>query len=412
LAILVETSAEMSKTQASFYEILNKDTQTKTVDLLIYGAIPELDMDTWEIKNRADKFVRDFLKLEKEFDRINIRINSPGGSLYHAFPIYNVIANSKKEVHTYNDGLAASAGGVLLLAGKTIHAAKNAFLMIHRASGLAMGDATYMRDYADMLEKYEGVIADRFAEKTGMDKAEFISQYFDGKDHFLTAEEALESGFIDTIEEYESEDAPPANIQNMAFNEIMNLYRSEEKKEPSFFEKLTGYLRNTFQEKTPAAITTTPTPTPTDMNFENSLNLLSKESLTAEDLAAIKAEISAYRSAGEKFTQEEVTAKVAAATEPLQAEITALATEKANAETLLTSVNAEKETLSTENGTLKTQNSSLQLTIEAYRKSGVKPDNTAGEKPDLKDEEEEEEVISETDAAVRKMRAEMGITTK
>ncbi len=397
----------MSKPKATFYEIINKSPETKTVDLLIYGAIPELDWDTYELKNTADKFVKDFKKLEQDFDRINIHINSPGGSLYHAFPIYNVIANSKKEIHTYNDGLAASAGGVLLLAGKKIHSAKNAFLMIHRASGVAWGDAEYMRDYADTLEKYEGVIAERFAEKSGMEKVDFIAKYFNGKDHFLTAEEAAEEGFIDTIEDYESEDAPPSNIKNMAFQEVMNMYRPEPEAAPSLFEKIANYLRKTFKvedQVTPPA----PPTNPTDMNFENSIMLLGKEQVTAEDLAAIRAEIEAYRNAGEKFTAEEVQTQITAATEPLQNEITALATEKANVDALLLAERTEKETLSNENGTLKTQNTSLNLTIEAYRKSGVKIDNTAGDEDDSDDDSEE--LISETDAAVKEMRAKMGLT--
>lgn len=408
----------MAKQQASFYEIFNQSKEDSTVDIMIYGAIPHLDMDSWEIKNDAEKFVSDFKKLEKDYDRINIHINSPGGSLYHTFPIFNVIANSKKEIHTYNDGLAASAAGVLLLAGKKIHSAKNAFLMIHRASGMAKGNATVLRNQADTLEKYEGVIAEHFADMSGKSKEDIINSYFNGKDHFLTAEEALEEGFIHEIEEYESEDAPPSNIKNMAFGEVMNLYRPEDRSE-SFIQKITNHIRNTFNLKDKSAAQTpgapehseTPTITNTDMNFDNSIQLLDKESLTAEDIAAIKAELSAYREAGEKFTAQEVQNRIDAATAPLSEEITNLSTEKANVEQLANSLKDEKAQLEASKTNLETENNSLKLTVEAYRKSGVKPDLAGNDKPDpIEGEEGPENFTSQADLEVKKMREAAGIT--
>ncbi|PRY90591.1 head maturation protease, ClpP-related [Mongoliibacter ruber] len=407
----------MSKQTTGFYEIFNKAEDKSSVDIMLYGAIPDFDLDTYKMKNQADKFVSEFKKLEKDFDRINIYINSPGGYLYHAFPIFNVIANSKKDVHTYNDGLAASAGGYILLAGKTIHTAKNAFLMIHRASGIAFGNADKMRDTADMMEKYEGVIIDRLASISGQSKEDIQDKYFDGKDHFLTAEEAKEAGFVNEIEDYESEDAPPSNITNMAFGEVMNLYKKEQHSEESLITRITNHLRKTFtltpakqEGQDPPAPTPTPNPTNTDMNFENSLSLLSKETVTAEDLAAIKAELQAYHDAGEKFTDEEVQNRITEATATLSEEITNLSTEKANAETLVSSLTEEKETLSTEKGKLDTEVKNLKVTVEAYRKSGVKPVNAKSDDPDKIDGEEGAvNFTSETDVEIKRQRAEMGI---
>src|SRR5690606_18547963 len=121
--------------------------------------------------------------------------------VYHGFPIFNVIANSKKDIHTYNDGIAASMGGVLLLAGKTVHTAKNAMLMIHNALSWTVGNAEEMRDVADMLEKYDGIIAQTFADKSGKSIDDITSRFLNYKDHFLTAQEAKEEGFVDIIEE-------------------------------------------------------------------------------------------------------------------------------------------------------------------------------------------------------------------
>src|SRR5690606_1969485 len=205
----------MSRHKKPFYEVTNKSPENKSVDILIYGSIPELDWDTWELKNSADKFVKDFKALEKDYDRINIRINSLGGSVYHGFPIFNVIASSKKDIHTYNDGIAASMGGVLLLAGKTVHSAKNGILMIHNALSWSIGHAGDLREVADMLDKYDGIIAQNFADKSGKSVDDIKAKFLNYKDHYLTADEAKEEGFVDIIEDYESEDAPPEDIVNM-----------------------------------------------------------------------------------------------------------------------------------------------------------------------------------------------------
>jgi ATP-dependent Clp protease, protease subunit len=409
------TGTSMSKQHHSFYEILNKSTEAGSVDILIYGAIPEMDWDTYTMKNTAEKFVKDFKALEKEYDRINIHINSPGGSLYHAFPIYNAIASSSKEIHTYNDGLAASAGGVLLIAGKTIHTAKNSFLMIHRAAGALMGNAEQLRDYADILEKYEKLIAGRFADKSGMTEEAFTSKFFNGKDHFLTADEAKEYGFVDIIEDYESENAPPSNITNMAFGEVLNLYKPKD--EPGLFDRIVNHVRKTLNISTPAETTPPANPTPptllTDMNFENSIQLLEKETLNTEDIAAIKAEIAAYRSAGEKFTPEEVQAKIDEAVQIVQNEVTLLASAKADADTVVANLTSEKVALAAEKSSLATENSSLKVTIEAYRKSGVKIDNQGSETPDpILGEEGPENFMSETDMEVKKLREQAGLVKK
>lgn len=377
----------------SFFEVLNKSTETKTVDLLIYGSIPSWDEDTYKMKNSAEGFLREFKALEKDFDRINIHINSPGGSLYHAFPIFNAIRNSKKDIHTYNDGLAASAGGVLLLAGKTVHSAKNAILMIHNAMSWAGGNADELRETAKVLDTYDAVIAETYAERTGMSKEDVQAKYLNYKDHWLTAEEAKAAGFISEIEEYESEDAPPSNIAELAFGEVLNLYREREVKSESFLDKVVAKVRTALAPAAVAAPSTPPQnhqPIPT-MDFKNSLDILAKDQVTAEDIKALKAEITAFTGENERFTTVEVTAKVDEAKAELQKKVDAEAKAKADAEAKIVELNT---------------------TIESYRKTGITPDNTSGENPDPIPGEEVENFESETDLETKRLRAAAGITTK
>lgn len=413
----------MPKNQKSFYSIRNESTATKSVDILIYGDIPDWDEDTYKMKNSADQFVRDFQRLEKDYDRINIHINSPGGSLFHAFPIFNIIKASKKEIHTYNDGIAASAASVILMAGKKIHSAKNGMVMIHNASNIVWGNAMDLREAADVLEKYDGVIADHYAKMLGKTKEETLAAYMDYKDHWLTADEALEQGLIHEIEDYESEDAPPANISNMAFEEVMNLYRKKNDGQDNFFTKMANRIRTAFhpattetEEQSAASAPTESQPTnstPT-MDFKTSLDILAKGQVSPEDIAAITAEISAFTGPNEKFTAEEVQNKVNSALAPLNEQISNLTTEKTNLATQVQNLTAEKSALDTEKATLTTQVSNLTTDISAYRASGVKPTQHTGDKPDAIADSavDVENFYSEADAEMAELRAQAGIPAK
>jgi ATP-dependent Clp protease, protease subunit len=404
----------MHKNHQSFFEILNKSPETKTVDLLIYGSIPAWDEDTYKMKNSAESFVKEFKALEKDYDRINIHINSPGGSLYHAFPIFNAILNSKKDIHTYNDGLAASAGGLLLLAGKKVHTAKNGLLMIHNALAWAYGNSDQLKQVASSLDTYDGIIAKLYAEKTGMTEAEVKEKYLNYKDHWLDADQAKEAGFIDEIEAYESEDAPPSNISQMAFGEVLNFYREKEVKSESFFDKIVNKVRAALApanpvnegfdsaqpDKTSAQPDTTVAlsgvegqqpqnqPQTNTMDFQNSLNILTKDQVTAEDLAAIRSEITAFTGANEKFTAEEVNAKIDAAKTEISNELTQVKAEKSN---------------------LETEVSNLKETVASYKASGVTLTNTAGVKTDPIPGEEVENFISETDEEIKRIKNGMAV---
>ena len=384
----------MSKKTASFYEILNQSPESKTVDLLIYGSIPSFDEDTWKMKNSAESFLREFRALEKDYDRINIHINSPGGSLYHAFPIFNAILNSKKDIHTYNDGLAASAGGLLLLAGKKVHSAKNGILMIHNALSFSYGNAEDLREVAKVLDTYDNAIAGLFAERTKMTVDEVKEKYLNYKDHWLDAEAAKAAGFIHEIEEYESEDAPPSNIAQMAFGEVLNLYRQKEEKSESFLDKIVNKVRVALTSPT---ATIAPVNIPrqthenqpqTNMDFKNALDILNKENPSAEELMAVKNDILAFTGVNEKFTTDEVNAKVNAA----KADITAQ----------LNAANAEKTTM-------QTQITELQNLVASYKASGINPSNSAGHGKDNIPGEGAENFISEADEELKRIKNSLAV---
>lgn len=179
-----------------------------------YGEDPEED-----ITDKA--VVKAIRELEKQTGRINIRINSPGGSVMHGDPIITAIRNSKAEIHTYVDGIAASMAFDIWAAAKNRHASINSKLMIHATGGFAFGTAKDMRAAADMLDKFDQSAISTFAAATGMSEDEIRSKFYDDyADHWMTAKDALEMGLIDEIEDYETA-LPVQNPEKYSYRQLL-----------------------------------------------------------------------------------------------------------------------------------------------------------------------------------------------
>ena len=85
--------------------------------------------------------------------RITLRINSPGGSVFDAVAIHNALRRHPAGVTVWIDGIAASAASYIAMAGDDVVMPANAFLMIHDPSGMVLGTADDMRAMAEALEK-------------------------------------------------------------------------------------------------------------------------------------------------------------------------------------------------------------------------------------------------------------------
>jgi len=129
--------------------------------------------------------------------QIDLHINSPGGLVFDGITIYNLLKQHPANVTTYIDGLAASIASVIALAGDKVVMAENALFMVHQPFGMVAGNATDMRDFADKLDKVGGAISQTYLSKTGKTDEE-IKTLLDAET-WMTADEALEMGFIDEI---------------------------------------------------------------------------------------------------------------------------------------------------------------------------------------------------------------------
>jgi ATP-dependent protease ClpP protease subunit len=166
----------------------------RAAEILIYGDIGE----SWYGDTVAAKdFVREVGALDVE--DLTVRIASYGGSVTDGIAIHNALKRHKAHVTTVVDSIAASISSLIAMAGDRVEIAENAQLMLHAPWGGLAGNSAAHRDYAEMLDSWADAMSTTYAAKTGTDKAEILALLTDGKDHWYTAEQALEAKLVDAI---------------------------------------------------------------------------------------------------------------------------------------------------------------------------------------------------------------------
>ncbi|MDO5672426.1 MAG: ATP-dependent Clp protease proteolytic subunit [Actinomycetaceae bacterium] len=130
---------------------------------------------------------------------IFLYINSPGGSITAGMAIYDTMQFIKPDVATVAVGLAASMGQFLLSSGAKgkRYATPHARVMMHQPLGGISGTATEIRINAELIMDMKRTLAQLTAEQTGHTLEEVTSDA--DRDHWFTAQEALEYGFIDHV---------------------------------------------------------------------------------------------------------------------------------------------------------------------------------------------------------------------
>lgn len=162
-------------------------------EILIYGDIGE---SWYEETTSANSFVRELSELD--VDAITVRINSLGGSVPDGMAIYNAMKRHRATITVEVDGIAYSIASLIAMGGDTVHMASNALLMIHAPWTVAYGNSAELRELADQLDTWAAAMSTSYAAKTG-DQPGALALLTDGKDHFFTAQEALDAKFIDAI---------------------------------------------------------------------------------------------------------------------------------------------------------------------------------------------------------------------
>ncbi len=155
-----------------------------------------------EVKDdMANRICAQMLMLAAEDPKSDIwlYINSPGGSITAGMAIYDTMQLIEPDVATVGIGMCASMGQFLLSSGTkgkrflTSHAR----VLMHQPSGGIGGTTTDVRISAELIMNMKKTLAELTAEQTGHTVEEI---YRDNEyDHWFTAQEALEYGFVDKL---------------------------------------------------------------------------------------------------------------------------------------------------------------------------------------------------------------------
>ncbi|MGY3211170.1 head maturation protease, ClpP-related [Mucilaginibacter sp. HD30] len=143
---------------------------------------------------------------------VDVHISSAGGSAFDAIAIYDLLKKYPGNVTTYIDALAASAASVVAMAGDDVVMSKYALLMIHKPMVGSGGNADELLKDIQLLNVVQSRLAAIYEDKTGLDGVT-INSLIDSVT-WLTADQALDLGFIDQIEDYQAEITNTAIIQN------------------------------------------------------------------------------------------------------------------------------------------------------------------------------------------------------
>ena len=142
---------------------------------------------------------------------ITLWINSPGGDVFAASQIYNMLMDYKGNVTVKIDGLAASAASVIAMAGTRVLMSPVSQIMVHNPMTVAIGNAEEMSKAIDMLSEIKESIINAYEIKTNLSRDE-ISKMMDSE-CWMNAKKAVELGFADEIM-YTEKDQNSEKISN------------------------------------------------------------------------------------------------------------------------------------------------------------------------------------------------------
>jgi ATP-dependent Clp protease protease subunit len=171
---------------------------TKQVD---QSSIGELTRSIIEI-NEDDKHLKKLYSvygIEYLPKPIKIYIDSYGGAVYQCFGLLSVMERSKTPIHTIVTGCAMSCGFLILISGHKRFAHKMSTPLYHQVSSGAFGKIQDMEEKLEEAKRLQKQIEDFTKSKTKIGKKKLREILENKKDWYMTADEALELGVVDSI---------------------------------------------------------------------------------------------------------------------------------------------------------------------------------------------------------------------
>lgn len=217
----------MATKKRKFYDIVTKSGTKCTI--LLYGYIGHWD----DVK--AQDVTQAIIEASTQYQDIEVRINSMGGEVFEAIAIFNTLRLSTSNVTIFIDGIAASAASIIASCGKPVYMGKYAQIMIHEASGGCYGNKHEMQKCVNELTNLDDQICQIYADKCGKTKDEIQKMYFDGEDHWLTAQQALDMKLIEGLFDMDQVDGTPQQRYTTIYNRLENQRQQPQKKEKNMF---------------------------------------------------------------------------------------------------------------------------------------------------------------------------------
>lgn len=186
-----------------WYEIHNQDgSDDEPARIRIYGIIGG---GFFTKGVTAEDFVEELDQITAS--KIEVLINTRGGSAWDAVAIYNALRSHPAHITTKVEGVALSAGSIIVQAGDNRVMLGGTQMMIHKAWTLAIGDADEMRKVGEILDVQDDIIAGIYAQRTGKPKDHFAELMLE--ESWYNAEDTVSAGLADEVVEPSRQDTPP-----------------------------------------------------------------------------------------------------------------------------------------------------------------------------------------------------------
>lgn len=208
----------MKQTFMKFIE----DEEQEQAELYIYGDIVDY---SWYEDDVSANDIRKKLS-ESNAKTINVHINSLGGDTYTGIAIYNLLREKSKtaKIITYVDAIAASAASIIAMAGDKVIMPSNTLMMIHNCWTFGVGNANELRKTASDMDKIMNAVIQCYLSKVNIAEDE-LRNLLD-EETYLTADEALEKGFCDEVQELTDN----KGVQQNALSSLVKIIKDSKEK--------------------------------------------------------------------------------------------------------------------------------------------------------------------------------------
>ncbi len=196
-AALASLQMESMRGRKSGIEIRANETAGPRVELYFLDQIVPSWLSRYLSDTMSSGEVVEALEAVPDASGIDVFINSPGGDVFEAMSIYNTLKEHPAPVNVYVRGLAASAAGIIAMAGDNIQMGEGSFLMVHNAWTIAQGNADQLQRAVNLLDKIDGEIAGIISRRSKND-ADQVRQWMRDETWF-TAEESVSAGLADRM---------------------------------------------------------------------------------------------------------------------------------------------------------------------------------------------------------------------